>query len=110
MTIVARTTDVYRKMNGKWFIVEEHNSVPVDLETMKPDLLSKLWKSPREAWLKRGIHSTDLPVSRDAASPCRAIAARHPLRPAKSQAMRRVRSSSAREILDNRISIVGCGA
>jgi hypothetical protein len=41
MTIVARTTDVYRKMNGKWFIVEEHNSVPVDLETMKPDLLSK---------------------------------------------------------------------
>jgi uncharacterized protein (TIGR02246 family) len=41
MTIVARTTDVYRKMNGKWLIVEEHNSVPVDLETMKPDLLSK---------------------------------------------------------------------
>lgn len=41
MTIVARTTDVYRKMNGKWFIVEEHNSVPVDLETMKPVLLSK---------------------------------------------------------------------
>ena len=41
MTIVARTTDVYRKMNGKWFIVEEHNSVPVDLEAMKPDLLSK---------------------------------------------------------------------
>jgi ketosteroid isomerase-like protein len=41
MAIVARTTDVYRKMNGKWLIVEEHNSVPVDLETMKPDLLSK---------------------------------------------------------------------
>lgn len=41
MTIVARATDVYRKMKGKWFIVEEHNSVPVDLETMKPDLLSK---------------------------------------------------------------------
>ena len=39
--IVARTTDIYRKMNGKWLIVEEHNSVPVDLGTMKPDLLSK---------------------------------------------------------------------
>jgi uncharacterized protein (TIGR02246 family) len=41
MKVVARTTDIYRKMNGKWLIVEEHNSVPVDLETMKPDLLSK---------------------------------------------------------------------
>jgi ketosteroid isomerase-like protein len=39
--IVVRTTDIYRKMNGKWLIVEEHNSVPVDLATMKPDLLSK---------------------------------------------------------------------
>jgi uncharacterized protein (TIGR02246 family) len=39
--LVARTTDVYRKMNGKWLIVEEHNSVPIDLDTMKPDLLSK---------------------------------------------------------------------
>ena len=39
--VVVRTTDIYRKMNGKWLIVEEHNSVPVDLETMKPDLLSK---------------------------------------------------------------------
>jgi len=39
--IVARTTDIYRKLNGKWLIVEEHNSVPVDLGTMKPDLLSK---------------------------------------------------------------------
>lgn len=28
----------------------------------------------------------------------------------KSQAMRKVRSRSARDILDNRISIVGCGA
>src|ERR1700729_401986 len=39
--IVVRTTDIYRKMNGKWLIVEEHNSVPLDLDTMKPDLLSK---------------------------------------------------------------------
>ena len=41
MAVVVRTTDVYRKINGKWLIVEEHNSVPIDLETMKPDLLSK---------------------------------------------------------------------
>jgi uncharacterized protein (TIGR02246 family) len=41
INVVARTTDIYRKMNGKWLIVEEHNSVPVDLATMKPDLLSK---------------------------------------------------------------------
>jgi uncharacterized protein (TIGR02246 family) len=41
LKIVSRTTDIYRKMNGKWLIIEEHNSVPVDLDTMKPDLLSK---------------------------------------------------------------------
>jgi ketosteroid isomerase-like protein len=41
MTVISRTTDIYRKTNGKWLIVEEHNSVPVDLETMKPDLQSK---------------------------------------------------------------------
>ena len=41
VNFVVRTTDIYRKMNGKWLIVEEHNSVPVDLDTMKPDLLSK---------------------------------------------------------------------
>jgi uncharacterized protein (TIGR02246 family) len=39
--IISRTTDIYRKASGKWLIVEEHNSVPVDLETMKPVLLSK---------------------------------------------------------------------
>src|ERR1700729_2397819 len=39
LSIVARTTDIYRKMHGKWLIVEEHNSVPVDLATMKPDFL-----------------------------------------------------------------------
>jgi uncharacterized protein (TIGR02246 family) len=41
VNFVVRTTDIYRKMNGKWLIVEEHNSVPVDLDTMKPDPLSK---------------------------------------------------------------------
>jgi uncharacterized protein (TIGR02246 family) len=39
--IVVRTTDIYRKIDGKWLIVEEHNSLPVDLGTMKPDMLSK---------------------------------------------------------------------
>jgi ketosteroid isomerase-like protein len=39
--LVVRVSDVYRKINGKWFIVQEHVSVPVDLDTMKPDILSK---------------------------------------------------------------------
>src|ERR1700735_1186689 len=39
--LILRTTDIYRKMDGKWLIVEEHNSVPIDLDTMKPDLVSK---------------------------------------------------------------------
>jgi ketosteroid isomerase-like protein len=41
LTANARVTDVLRKIGGKWLIVEEHVSVPVDLNTMKPDLLSK---------------------------------------------------------------------
>jgi uncharacterized protein (TIGR02246 family) len=41
VTLVVRTTDIYRKIDGKWLIVEEHNSLPVDLETMKPSLQSK---------------------------------------------------------------------
>jgi ketosteroid isomerase-like protein len=39
--LVARVTDVYRKMKGRWLIVQEHVSVPVDLATQKADLLSK---------------------------------------------------------------------
>jgi uncharacterized protein (TIGR02246 family) len=39
--LVVRVTDVYRKTNGKWLIVHEHVSVPVDLETKQPDLSSK---------------------------------------------------------------------
>ena len=38
--VVVRSTDVWRKINGKWLIVEEHNSVPVDMTTGKPDMLS----------------------------------------------------------------------
>jgi ketosteroid isomerase-like protein len=39
--LVVRVTDDYRKLGGKWKIVQEHVSVPVDLATLKPDPLSK---------------------------------------------------------------------
>jgi uncharacterized protein (TIGR02246 family) len=39
--MVVRVTDVYRKQGGKWRIVQEHVSMPVDLDTGKADLLSK---------------------------------------------------------------------
>ena len=35
-----RVTEIYRKINGKWQIVHEHASVPVDLKTGKADILS----------------------------------------------------------------------
>jgi ketosteroid isomerase-like protein len=38
---VVRTTDVLRKSTGKWRIVQEHVSFPVDPATGKADLLSK---------------------------------------------------------------------
>ena len=41
LAVTVRSTDALRKMNGKWLIVEEHVSVPVDLDTGKADLLSK---------------------------------------------------------------------
>jgi hypothetical protein len=37
----VRVTDVLRKVNGKWLIVQEHVSVPVDLATAKADLTSR---------------------------------------------------------------------
>jgi uncharacterized protein (TIGR02246 family) len=39
--LTFRATDVYHKINGKWLIVHEHVSFPVDLTTSKPDLASK---------------------------------------------------------------------
>ncbi len=39
--LTVRVTDVYRKIGGKWLIVQEHVSVPVDLQTGKPDLQSR---------------------------------------------------------------------
>lgn len=38
--MIVRVTDVLRKSNGKWLIVQEHVSVPVDPMTGKADLLS----------------------------------------------------------------------
>jgi uncharacterized protein (TIGR02246 family) len=37
----VRTTDVFRKTGGKWLIVHEHNSVPVDFASGKADLTAK---------------------------------------------------------------------
>jgi uncharacterized protein (TIGR02246 family) len=39
--VTVRVTDVYRKIKGNWLIVHEHVSVPVDLNTGKPDLSSR---------------------------------------------------------------------
>jgi uncharacterized protein (TIGR02246 family) len=39
--LTVRVTDVYRKIKGDWLIAHEHVSVPVDLDTDKPDLSSK---------------------------------------------------------------------
>ncbi|MGZ3404641.1 MAG: YybH family protein [Phenylobacterium sp.] len=38
--LVVRVTDVYRKTGDAWWIVQEHVSIPVDLDTGKPDMLS----------------------------------------------------------------------
>ena len=41
--MTVRVTDVYRKIDGKWLIVQEHVSVPIDFSAGKPvpDLMSK---------------------------------------------------------------------
>lgn len=41
LDLTVRVTDVYQKIRGRWFIIHEHVSVPVDLDTDKPDLNSK---------------------------------------------------------------------
>jgi ketosteroid isomerase-like protein len=38
--VTVRVTDVYRKSGGKWLIVQEHLSVPVDPQTDKGNLQS----------------------------------------------------------------------
>jgi ketosteroid isomerase-like protein len=37
-SITLRITDALRKINGKWLVTQEHISVPVDLDSGKPDL------------------------------------------------------------------------
>jgi len=39
--LVVRVSDVWRKAGGRWLIVQEHVSVPVDIDSGKADLLSK---------------------------------------------------------------------
>lgn len=39
--VTVRVTDVYRKSGGKWVIVQEHVSVPVNLHTDKGDIHSQ---------------------------------------------------------------------
>jgi ketosteroid isomerase-like protein len=39
--LATRVTDVYRKIDGDWVIVQEHISIPVDLDTGKPDFASR---------------------------------------------------------------------
>ena len=41
LDLTVRVTDVYQKIRGRWYIVHEHVSVPVDLDADKPDLASK---------------------------------------------------------------------
>jgi ketosteroid isomerase-like protein len=41
LNVAVRVTDVYRKIGGKWLIVQEHVSFPVDIATGKADLLSR---------------------------------------------------------------------
>lgn len=41
MEMTMRATDAYRKVKGKWLIVHEHLSAPIDLATGKADLTSK---------------------------------------------------------------------
>jgi uncharacterized protein (TIGR02246 family) len=41
LDLTVRVTDVYQKIRGRWFIIHEHVSVPVDLDAGKPDLSSK---------------------------------------------------------------------
>jgi ketosteroid isomerase-like protein len=39
--IAVRVTDGFQKIDGKWLIVHEHVSVPIDLNTGMADLASK---------------------------------------------------------------------
>jgi len=40
MELNIRVTEIYQRINGKWQIIHEHASVPVDIKTGKADLFS----------------------------------------------------------------------
>ena len=40
VNMAVRVTDVFRRIKGKWLIVQEHESFPVDFATGKADLMS----------------------------------------------------------------------
>jgi ketosteroid isomerase-like protein len=40
LDLSVRVTDVYKKARGRWLIINEHVSVPVDLDAGMPDLRS----------------------------------------------------------------------
>ena len=42
----VRVTDVYRKIAGKWLIVQEHLSLPVDRSTFAPILHAHIPETP----------------------------------------------------------------
>ena len=41
LDLTVRVTDIYKRVRGRWLIIHEHVSVPVDLDAGKPDLSSK---------------------------------------------------------------------
>jgi len=41
LDLTLRVTDVFKKINGKWLVIHEHVSWPVDLATGKADMSSK---------------------------------------------------------------------
>jgi ketosteroid isomerase-like protein len=41
LDVTVRFTDIFRKINGKWLVIHEHVSWPVDWTTGKADLSSK---------------------------------------------------------------------
>ena len=45
--MTVRVTDVDRKVGGNWLVQHEHVSIPVDLDTGKPDFASKPYASDR---------------------------------------------------------------
>jgi hypothetical protein len=63
-------------MRGRWFVVHEHVSVPVDLETQKPDLASK-----PSCYLRNGTISVEMMPSLMPTMPYSRASATRQMRP-----------------------------